>query len=83
MKEYGLGPNEEVLTFERGEDATIRTKALLLHHVPISHVSADINVGPKWQCHHCMAKVNDRYMFLNYNFFSYRWLLHIEPEIRL
>jgi hypothetical protein len=23
MKEYGLGPNEDILTFERGEDATI------------------------------------------------------------
>jgi hypothetical protein len=24
MKEYGLGTNEEILTLERGEDATIR-----------------------------------------------------------
>ena len=23
MKEYGLGPNEDILTFERGEDGTI------------------------------------------------------------
>ena len=30
MKVYGLGPNEEILTFERGEDGTIRTKAELL-----------------------------------------------------
>jgi hypothetical protein len=46
MKEYGLGSNEEILTFERGEDATIRTKAVLLHHVPIPYRIANINVGP-------------------------------------
>jgi hypothetical protein len=47
MKEYGLGPNDEILTFERGEDATIGTKAILLHHVLRSHRIADISVGPK------------------------------------
>jgi len=33
MKEYGLGPNNEILTFERLENGIIRTKAALLHHV--------------------------------------------------
>jgi hypothetical protein len=65
IKEYSLGSNEEILTFERGEDATIRTKAVLLHHISISHRIVDINVGPEWQCHHRMVKVNGRYMFLN------------------
>jgi hypothetical protein len=65
MKEYGLDLNEEILTFEQGEDAAIRTKAILLHHVAIPHHVADINVGSEWKCHHCMVKVNDRYMFLN------------------
>jgi hypothetical protein len=69
MNEYGFGPNEEILTFERGEDATIRTKTVLLHHVPIPHRVADINVSSEWQCHHRMVKVNDRYMFLNKDFF--------------
>jgi hypothetical protein len=47
MMEYSLGPNEEILTFERGENATIRTKAVLLHHVLIPHLVADIIVGPE------------------------------------
>jgi hypothetical protein len=64
MKEYNLGPNEETLTFEQDEDATIRTKTVFLHHIPILHRVADINVGPEWQCHHRMVKVNDRYMLL-------------------
>jgi len=33
MKEYGLGPNNEILTFERLENGIIRTKAALLHQV--------------------------------------------------
>jgi hypothetical protein len=41
MKEYGLGPNEEILTFERGEDATIRTKTVLLHQVLIPYCVAE------------------------------------------
>jgi hypothetical protein len=45
MKEYGHGPNEEILTFERGEDATIWTKAVLLHHVLRPHPVTDINIG--------------------------------------
>jgi hypothetical protein len=48
MNEYGLGPNEEILTFERGEHATIQTKALLLYHIPIPHCVMDINVGFEW-----------------------------------
>ncbi|RLM97919.1 hypothetical protein C2845_PM06G27780 [Panicum miliaceum] len=56
MKVYDLGPNEEILIFEGGEDATIRSKAVLLHHVPIPHCITDINVGPEWQYHHCMVK---------------------------
>jgi hypothetical protein len=48
MKEYGLGPNEKILIFERGKDATIRTKAVHLHHVPAPHRAADINIGPEW-----------------------------------
>jgi hypothetical protein len=47
MMEYGRGPNEEILTFERGEDATIRNKAVLLHYVLVPHCIADINVGPE------------------------------------
>jgi hypothetical protein len=47
MMEYDLGPNEEILTFEQGEDATIRTKAILLHHVLLPHRVTDINVGPE------------------------------------
>ena len=47
MKQYSLGPNEEILTFERGEDATIRTKTVLLHHVFGSHHVTDIIVGPE------------------------------------
>ena len=45
MKEYDFGPNEEILTFERGEDATIRTKAVL-HQALVLHRVADINVVP-------------------------------------
>jgi hypothetical protein len=30
-----------------------------------------------------MVKVNDRNMFLNKDFFSSQWFLHIEPEIKL
>jgi hypothetical protein len=60
MKEYGLGPSEEILTFERGEDATTQTKAVLLHHILLPHRVTDINVGPEWQCHHRRVKVNDR-----------------------
>jgi hypothetical protein len=48
MKEYGLGPNEEILTFEQGEDITIWTKVVLLHHVPIPRSIVGINVGPEW-----------------------------------
>jgi hypothetical protein len=59
MMEYGLGPNVEILTFELGEDATIRTKAVLLHHVLVPRHVTDINVGPEWQCHHRRVKVND------------------------
>ena len=33
MKEYGLGPNNEILTFERVENDNIRTKDVLLHQV--------------------------------------------------
>jgi hypothetical protein len=46
IKEYSLGSNEEILTFERGEDATIRTKTAL-HHVFVPHCVADINIGPE------------------------------------
>jgi hypothetical protein len=46
MKEYGLGPNEEILTYEQGKDATVRTKAVLLHHIPIPYRITDINVAP-------------------------------------
>jgi hypothetical protein len=63
MKEYGLGSNEEILTIEPGEDATIRTKAVLLHQVLITHGVTDINVGPESQCHHRRIKINDRYIF--------------------
>jgi hypothetical protein len=80
MMEYGLGPNEEILTFERGEDATIQTKAVLLHHVLVPHRVADINVDNEWQCHHRRVKVTDRYMFQNKDLFSSRWFLHIKPE---
>jgi hypothetical protein len=73
MMEYGLDPNEEILTFERGEDATIRTKAVLLHHVFVPHSVTDINVRPEWQCHHNRVKVIDRYMFLNKDLLSSRW----------
>jgi hypothetical protein len=48
MKEYGFGPNKEILTFERGEDATIRIKAVLFHHILRPHHVADTNVGPEW-----------------------------------
>ena len=43
MKGYDIGPNEEIHTFnfERGEDATIRSKAVL-HHVLVPHGVADI-----------------------------------------
>ena len=64
MKGYDIGPNEEIRTFTWGEDATIGTKAVLLHHVFVSHRVADINVGPKWKCHHRRVKVNDIYMLL-------------------
>jgi hypothetical protein len=37
MKEYGLGPNGGILTFLKGEDFFIGTKAVLLHHVLIPH----------------------------------------------
>jgi hypothetical protein len=47
MKKYGLGSNEEILTFEQGEDATIRNMIVLLHHVLIPYHVADINVGPE------------------------------------
>ena len=33
MKEYGLGPNNEILTFERVENEIIWSKAVLLHRV--------------------------------------------------
>ena len=33
MKEYGLGPNYKIHTFERVENEIIRTKAVLLHRV--------------------------------------------------
>ena len=56
MKVYGLGPNEEILTFERGEDDTIRTKVELLHHVLVLHRDVDINVGLEWQYHHRTAR---------------------------
>jgi hypothetical protein len=78
--EYDLGPNQEILTFERGEDATIWTKVVLLHHVLVPHRVADINFGPEWQCHHYMVKVNDRYMFRNKDLFSSQRFLHVEPE---
>jgi hypothetical protein len=48
MKEYGLSSNEEIFTFELGEDATIWAKAVLLHHIPIPHRVTDINVEPEW-----------------------------------
>jgi hypothetical protein len=47
MKEFGLGANEEILTFELGEEATILTKAVLLRHFLIPHCIADINVDPE------------------------------------
>jgi len=71
MKGYDIGPNEEIRTFTWGEDATIGTKAVLLHHVFVPHRVADINVGPKWKCHHRRVKVNDIYMFLNKDFFYF------------
>jgi hypothetical protein len=80
MKEYDFGPNEEILTFERRENATIRINAVLLHHVLVPYYVVDINVGLEWQCHHRRVKVNGRYMFLNKDFVSSRWFLHIEPE---
>ena len=82
MKGYDIGPNEEIRTFTWGEDATIGTKAVLLHHVFVPHRVADINVGPKWKCHHRRVKVNDIYMFLNKDFFTSKWILVIEPEIK-
>jgi hypothetical protein len=42
MMEYGLGRNGKIITFERGEDATIGTKAILLHHVLVPHHVTDI-----------------------------------------
>ena len=33
MKKYGLGPNNEIHTFDRVENEIIRTKAVLLHRV--------------------------------------------------
>jgi len=44
---------------KRGEDATIGTKAVLLHHILIPHSVTNINVGPKWQSHHRRVKVDD------------------------
>jgi len=43
MKGYDIGPNEEIHTFnfERGDDATISSKAVL-HHVLVPHGVADI-----------------------------------------
>jgi len=72
MKEYGLGPNEEILTFEQGEDGTIRTKTVLLHHVLVPHCVMDINASLEWQCHHHNVMVNGIDMFET-NIFSSRW----------
>jgi len=58
VMEYGLGPNEEILTFEQGEDGTIRTKTVLLHHVLVPHRVMDINASLQWQCHHHNVMVN-------------------------
>ena len=33
MKEYGLGPNNKILTFERVENGIIWTKVVLLHQI--------------------------------------------------
>ena len=33
MKEYGLDPNNEILTFEQVENGIIQAKAILLHQV--------------------------------------------------
>jgi hypothetical protein len=62
MKQYGLGPNGGILTSLKGEDFSIGTKAVLLHHVPMLHRIVEINVGPEWQYQHHMIKVNDRYI---------------------
>ena len=75
MKEYGLGPNEEFLTFEQGEDGTIRTKTVLLHHVLVPHCVMDINARLEWQCHHRRLKVNDIYMFWNKDFLNFSVIL--------
>ena len=69
MKEYDLGPNNEILTFERVENEIIRTK----ESSPIvPHCVVDINASPECQCHHHRVKVNDIDMFQNKHFFSSR-----------
>ena len=46
MKGRNIGPNEEICTFEPGEDATIGNNTVL-HHVHVPHRVADISVGPQ------------------------------------
>ena len=45
MKGHAIDSNDEIHTFERGEDATIGTKVVLLHHVLVLHPVVDINVA--------------------------------------
>ena len=71
MKEYGLGPNTEILTFERVENGFIWTKAILLQGSIVPHCVVDVNTSPECQCYHCRVKVDDIDMFRNkYFFFS-------------
>jgi hypothetical protein len=46
MKECSFGPNDGILTSLKGEDFFIGTKAILLHHVLISHRVANIIFVP-------------------------------------
>jgi hypothetical protein len=69
MKEYGLGPNEEILTFEQGEMQPFRTRPysfITSIYRTISRISMLAPNGSVMR----MVKVNDRNMFLNKDFFS-------------
>jgi hypothetical protein len=83
MEEYGLGPNVEILSFERVEDGTIWTKTILLYHVLIPHCVGNIDGSHEWKCYPRRVKVNDIDMIRNKKKFLLDDFKKTEPETKL
>jgi hypothetical protein len=73
MKEYGLGPNGDILTSLKGEDFFTGTKIVLLHHILIPHRVANIILAPNGNVFTVWSKLTTDICSETKIFFTSRW----------